>query len=386
MLSLPKKSLVTELDLLFEKLDSYNPQYKQAFSLARQKISYHAFKELFLKTTELSIAIPSPDLCHGHQVFAIDGTTLSVPATEETISEFGVKKRYSKSCIIPKVSMLYDVTNDLISDVILGNVRSGERAHAELLLDSPALESASCYRPILLFDRGYPSRKIIQALHQKDLLYLMRCSKSFLSCVNDEPLGESVVMDIHKRLEIPLKIIKFPLESGEIEMLVTNIFDPKLKISDFKELYFRRLGNETKYGELKNRLLIEKFCGKKPECIRQEFYAHLFMTNIVPILKKECDKKIRKETAERKRKRDYQMNRSFLCGLTVRAIFFLLQESLKGILDKVIEKAQKERSPLRPNKKCEYSGAQYRKTFDMNQKHISNKKEHSDPVSNDRYL
>ncbi|WP_460645273.1 hypothetical protein [Lacrimispora brassicae] len=62
---------------------------------------------------------------------------------------------------------------------------------------------------------------------------------SFL-CVNDASLGESVVMDIHKGLEIPLMIIKFPLESGEIEMLVTNIFDSKLKISDYKELYFRR--------------------------------------------------------------------------------------------------------------------------------------------------
>ena len=130
-------------------------------------------------------------------------------------------------------------------------------------------------------------------------------------------------------------------------------------------------GIETKYGELKNRLLIEKFCGKKPECIRQEFYAHLFMANIVSILKRKSDKKIRKETAERKRKRDYQTNRSFLCGLTVRAMFFLLLENTKGILAKIIEKAQKERSPLRPNRKCERSGAQYRKTFDMNlKKHL----------------
>ncbi|GLC82910.1 hypothetical protein LBYZC6_50240 [Lacrimispora brassicae] len=57
-----------------------------------------------------------------------------------------------------------------------------------------------------------------------------------------------------------------------------------------------------------------------------------------------------------------------MCGLTARAILFLLLENMKGILAKIIEKAQKERSPLRPNRKCERSGAQYWKTFDMNLK------------------
>jgi len=368
LLSLPKKSLVTELDLLFEKMEYSDSPSKQAFSLARQKISYHAFEELFYQTTYLNKQTSSSEGWYGHRILAVDGTTLSVPSSPETIAEFGVKKWYSKQCVIPKVSVLYDITNDLIADVIFGEVRSDEREHASRLMDSPYLKSSFSNKSILLFDRGYPSRKIVQELHGKEMLYLMRCSTSFLACVNNAPLGDHIVIDNYKGIETTLRVIKFPLESGEIEMLITNILDSDRTMDDFKNLYFLRWGIETKYGELKNRLLIEKFCGKKPECIRQEFYAHLFMANIISFIKKQSDKAIKQEEKKKDLKRNYQTNRSYLAGLATRAILFLLLQKKTGLIVELLQKAYKKRSPLRPNRKCERSGAQYRKTFDMNLK------------------
>lgn len=50
-------------------------------------------------------------------------------------------------------------------------------------------------------------------------------------------MGERLVMDIHKGVEIPLYLIKFPLEIGEMEMLVTYLFATFLQTIDFKELY-----------------------------------------------------------------------------------------------------------------------------------------------------
>ena len=66
---------------------------------------------------------------------------------------------------------------------------------------------------------------------------------------------------------------------------MTNILSDKLFIEDFKKLYFMRWGIETKFGELKKRTLIEHFTSKKVNGIRQEFYAHLLLSNIASLLK-----------------------------------------------------------------------------------------------------
>lgn len=63
---------------------------------------------------------------------------------------------------------------------------------------------------------------------------------------------------------VRLRAIRFPLNSGEEEFLITNIVDGQLGIKEFKTLYFKRWGIETKYDELKNKLHIQKFTGDTP--------------------------------------------------------------------------------------------------------------------------
>lgn len=62
-----------------------------------------------------------------------------------------------------------------------------------------------------------------------------------------------------------VRVIKLMLPDGTKETLVTNIFDSKITVAMFKELYFLRWGIECKYKELKSSIEIEEFSGKKPK-------------------------------------------------------------------------------------------------------------------------
>lgn len=66
-----------------------------------------------------------------------------------------------------------------------------------------------------------------------------------------------------KNPDITHRIIRFKLNDNSEELLITNIYDTQFTVEDFKTLYhFRCLPIETKYDELKNKFLLEKFTGK----------------------------------------------------------------------------------------------------------------------------
>ena len=244
ILTLPKKSTVSALDNFFESLNLSLVPSKQAFSKARQFVDFQAFKELFFLTTDILDFTDSPALWKNYHLFAVDGMNLSLPSTKETRAEFGILRRYSQERVSPKVSVLYDITNDLIVDVHFGTVKTdaNERRHAITFLSTKVLKRRDTKQCILLFDRGYPGRELIDHLEDKQLKFLMRCSTSFLNEVNEASMGDHIVIDDYKGRQTKLRVLKFKLPSGEIEMLVTNVLTQDLTLSDMKELYFMRWG------------------------------------------------------------------------------------------------------------------------------------------------
>ncbi|MFV0518765.1 MAG: hypothetical protein ACK5LY_00690 [Lachnospirales bacterium] len=114
----------------------------------------------------------------------------------------------------------------------------GERVQALKLLEKPFCGYGK--KVIILFDRGYPSQEFISQLYKKDYFFVMRNSTSFLKiCVNCD-IGDHIVSYEFKGELFKLRVVKFELNTGEIESLVPNIFDENFTISDFKELYFLR--------------------------------------------------------------------------------------------------------------------------------------------------
>ena len=206
VLSMPQKSLTTELDLFFDKKNFSIS--KQAFSKARYKISPLAFEDIFNLSTDLFRFTNHPRTWDGYRVFAVDSSEIAVDHNKNNETEFGLKGGNQHSYPSARLTALYDVTNDLIVDAVFTGISVGEREHARKLLSSEALINGKGYKNLILFDRGYPSRELIYELEAKGFFYLIRCTHSFLSCVNECPDGEHTVSDIHKGRTVSLRVIK----------------------------------------------------------------------------------------------------------------------------------------------------------------------------------
>ena len=113
--------------------------------------------------------------------------------------------------------------------------------------------------------------------------------------------------------DMNVRMISVKLDGGITEYLATSIFDGSLKAADFKELYFKRWPIETKYGELKNQLMLEEFSGATSISIEQEFYINLLLSNLSALLKSSADEEISQNARLSNRFR-YQANRTYIIG------------------------------------------------------------------------
>ena len=123
--------------------------------------------------------------------------------------------------------------------------------------------------------------------------------------------------------DVKIRVIEVDLPNGTKEYLATNIFDPGITPSMFRELYFYRWPIEVKYRELKTRLCLEEFSGATAVSIMQEFYINVLLSNLASLIKNEADNNLQ-VPAESANKHHYQSNRSFIIGC------------FKGLLPKIL--------------------------------------------------
>ncbi|WP_157724794.1 transposase [Virgibacillus phasianinus] len=163
---------------------------------------------------------------------------------------------------------------------------------------------------LILFDRGYPSRKFIAFLEECGIKYVMRCQKGTMLEVTQAKDSDQNIGIVWKDETLTARVLRFQLDSGIEEVLVTNVLEETLGITEFKDLYFKRWGIESKYDELKNKLQIENFTGYTPLAIEQDFYASLYLINMVSLLKNEANEIINHGDKGKKLKYTYKVNTS----------------------------------------------------------------------------
>lgn len=325
---------------------------KQALSKARQGISHKAFLNFFrISVEEYYKHNKNTSLWNGFHLFAVDGTTIQIPVSEENLKTFGSNpNKYEKDTPLASVSALYDITNDILVDVNLKPYRFSERESAKLHMEYLPDKA----RSIVIFDRGYPSENLFRFLQQRKIFFLMRVPKTFKKIIYDEADTLFTFPSNKNFDEITLRSIHFTLKSGKEEYLVTNLMPDQMPQSQFEALYFFSWGIESKYRELKNRLEIENFNSLKPTCIKQEFYVAMFLSNLSAILKQEVDKKISSAPSSHNKKHTYQANRSYILNRLKNNILILLKSTKSFILKAIhilVEEAALIRSIVRPDRK-----------------------------------
>jgi hypothetical protein len=276
-----------------------------AFTKARKKLKHTAFIEL----NQLSIVDTMYEdgeykTYKGHRVLACDGSKVRLPYTQSVIDEFGTisysgtKKgdiKIEGKNAYGLASTLYDVFNHIAIDAVLAPAKA-----YEVNLAVNHLKKTQ-EKDLIIFDRNYPSFRMLAEISQINRDCLIRCSKKSFSTARKMLKGkgadsQTVQLNVHhsKRKEIKsfglpetltLRFVRVLLDTGEYEVLVTTLLDEETyETADFKELYYYRWGVETFYGTLKTRLNLESFSGLTAEAIKQDFYATVFLTGMESLL------------------------------------------------------------------------------------------------------
>ena len=329
---------------------------QQAFSLARQKIKWEAFRELFdygINVHYINYA-DEIQLWNGYRVSAIDGSKLSLPNDQPLREYFGTSGAGNKSPTA-QGSLLYDVLNNMILDARIEPMSVDERALALMHINHLCgLESFEERKELLLFDRGYPSFELINGLLERKIHFLMRVREKFSLAIDELRRGDHTVKLNQNGHQIKVRVLKFRLSSGETETLITDITDTKLSMQTFKALYFKRWPVETKYNEIKNKLEIENFSGRLADNIRQDFYATMLLTNLAADFFDEAQKEVEKEQKGKETKYRYKVNVNHEIGvLKDRLIQAMLENDDKKRGEKfqeIVNLLQKRLTPIRPNR------------------------------------
>lgn len=280
LLNFVRKSLQLEIDQFYDVLGmpSRERATMDAFIKAREKVKPSAFIEFFEMSSDLALASSELPTTNGYRVFAIDGTELLLQATPDILAHVDPSPSDPSRCAA-RVSILCEVQTGFVIDAAIGPLRENERSMAMRHLER--FFAGRGPRDVVLFDRGYPSKALLAHLVSHNAWFLMRMQRSFNRQFDDAPLGETAMNLTHKDVIIRLRVCKFTLPSGEVETLITNLPSADFSTEALYSLYAQRWGVETQYDTLKNKLELERFSGRKWDYILQDFYATMYLSNIV---------------------------------------------------------------------------------------------------------
>jgi hypothetical protein len=356
MLSMIRESSQNAIERFFIKTGENIHMTQQAFSKARQKIRWQAFRMLFDYGVNVHYVNYADEIqrWNGYRIFAIDGSKLSLPNAPPLRKYFGTSGAGSISPTA-QGSILYDVLNKMVVDARIEPMKIDERTVAEKhIRHLQKLESFEEWKELILFDRGYPSFKLIEELLEQKIHFLMRVRVKFSTAIDALCYGDHLVELEQDGQLIPLRVIKFRLSSGEVETLITDIMDKKISVKTFKKLYFMRWPVETKYNEIKNRLEIENFSGRLVDNIRQDFFGTMLLTNLAADFFVEAQEGVEKDQKGKGNKYQYKVNMNHEIGvLKDRLILCLLEDDAQIRQEKfqeIVDLLKKRLIPIRPNR------------------------------------
>ncbi len=366
LLNALKRSLSIELMSFFDYFSSHTPCSKQAFSKQRRKLKAEFFNDWNQELITSFYSHSDYSTWKGFNLLAIDGSSVILPDTKEMRSKYGYTtgKTENGSCVA-RICTLYDVQNQLALKGLLHSYFVSEEA---VVLD--VLKDENLQHSLLLFDRGYLSYWLIYELLQRDTHFVIRAAcnannliKNFLASKEEDitldfyPPYSSLKklrdtgLNISKNTAVKIRLVKVLLETGETEVLVTNLYETDIyTVEDLGEIYHLRWGIETYYGYIKEELQLGVFSGISPICIEQDFAANLFLFNLQSVIEKQCKPYV--EKIGNKRKYKYKVNKNVSwASLKYRVVKLFIEKKPEHVLLELETLFCRYLEPIRPKRK-----------------------------------
>ena len=198
----------------------------------------------------------------GFRLLAIDGSMVTLPNNEDIKKEFCTTnvinqyKEKSKKIVQARVSVLYDVLNNIVLDSVITDSKTSEVVIAR---DNHFKQLKK--QDLLLADRGYPSYEFFSIITEKYASnFLIRMKKTvykdiqFLfdknSLIKDtvvtlkpttKKLREEIIQQ-NLPLEIKVRFVQVILDDGEVEVIGTSVLDEEvLKNCTLKDVVLKHI-------------------------------------------------------------------------------------------------------------------------------------------------
>lgn len=236
----------------------------------------------------------------GFLVLGVDGSTSNLPSSKDIQSYFGIysTNKYGVNRYTCRMLMIYDVLNKFVLSARLSKMYFGE---SRLMRDCINDLAGKLKNHIYVMDRNFDSFNLIKSVLKIDpkahLCVRLSSRSNFYKRVL-EATSEGFLTTWHpskkekenckkKGLDvepIPVRATKVLLNTGEVEILISTLLNEKKYTSlDMATLYSLRWGVEEGFKNLKPKMKLEYYGCKKTIGVYQEFYAHIFMMNLVAL-------------------------------------------------------------------------------------------------------
>lgn len=348
-------------------LPQNRPISASAFTVARSKLDEYIFIDLNKKIISLYEEDTNDIQCRikGHRVFAVDGSKMDLPRTL-------IEKGYdtpSNSSHYPQglVSCLYQLKSKIPYDFDLVN-HGDERACA--LSHLKALKKDD----IVVYDRGYFSYAMLYFHVQLGINPVFRLRNGANAAIDKFRLSDKVdqiitlnptgatkahIKKTFSEIKItPLKLRLVKYKIAETTYCIgTTLLDPKFDINTIKEMYHSRWGIEELYKISKDFMEVDEFHGKSERSVKQELFAHFLLITLNRICSNESENMIEElfNPLNKKDNDTQTIKVNFKNCLTtvsrhLEEFMMVPIQSVKKVLDNVIESICRQRYKIRPNR------------------------------------
>lgn len=301
-------------------------------------------------------------------VLAVDGSTCALPHSKDIKRFFGVYSinKFGLEHYLGRIVMVYDVLNKFVLFSTFSKMSRGETSLVGRMVRGLSGKTSN---KLYVMDRNFDSFSLFKELLALDpnaqlctrLSIRSNFHKQVMACEKDDCLikwspsrGERTTC-LQKGLDtepFTLRVTKVVLSTGEVEILVSTLLETKTySKADLAELYSLRWGIEEGFKDLKPKMKLEYFGCKKVQGVYQEFYAHIFIMNLVGLQGMIARQQINEKTKRRKYSYTYNWKNGYRF-IREKIVDILSQiKRIPHLIDELSERFAKSLIAIKPGRK-----------------------------------
>lgn len=318
----------------------------QAYFKAKQNLNPEVFVRMNDYYMKLFYKSESEvKLWNGYLILAVDGSIAEIPNSNKNREKYGTQG--NSKCKGPAralINGLFDVLNNFYLDLQIANVKTGEKKLAEENLK--AIERIGIKQKVLvIFDRGYPSLELLNYLDEHKIDYIIRIRSNLYKKEREDAglkdcrikiahtkarldvikkSNEELYEKIKDKESIETRCISSKTPSDNDFAVLTSLPE-EIAADKIIEAYFMRWKIEEAYNTLKNKMKFENVSGKACIYVKQDFYAQIYVYNMMEDFRHSTEEEILEKT--KNYKYTYRINQNITIGIFKGELVYLLLEN-----------------------------------------------------------